>query len=489
MIDFPSKFLSMLNCRIENLGSIEPISIKHYQFFFDLSQDGLAIHSEGKILRANDALIRMLGYDSIEEVIGKPVLQFVHPRSQSVVKERIQKMSQEGTVVEAIEEEFIRKDGSTLFVEVAATAFFENEVQYFQVVVKNINFRKRAELELERLRSKLKITQERLLGVIEGTKDAICAVDIHFRVIAFNSSFELSFWKLYGKKIEEGNLLPELILDPAERSVVIENWSRALRGEVYTTERVMQGLVQDSVIFEISYSSIRDSSHNLIGATQIIRDITERKYDEEKLKKTLEEKEVMLKEIHHRVKNNLQVVASLLSLQSEHYGNERISRILKECERRIQSMALIHKELYQSENITKIDFYDYLNTLLVSLLHSFGKEKKVEFKISSKPNFVSIETAIPLGLIVNELATNSLKYAFSNGKDGLISVHLRLDVLESVLEVEDNGIGMPEEFDLDKSESLGLKLVEILARQLRGKFILLPSRKEKGTKFQVVFKG
>ncbi|EMO54626.1 PAS domain S-box protein [Leptospira noguchii] len=471
------------------MGSIEPISIKHYQFFFDLSQDGLAIHSEGKILRANDALIRMLGYDSIEEVIGKPVLQFVHPRSQSVVKERIQKMSQEGTVVEAIEEEFIRKDGSTLFVEVAATAFFENEVQYFQVVVKNINFRKRAELELERLRSKLKITQERLLGVIEGTKDAICAVDIHFRVIAFNSSFELSFWKLYGKKIEEGNLLPELILDPAERSVVIENWSRALRGEVYTTERVMQGLVQDSAIFEISYSSIRDSSHNLIGATQIIRDITERKYDEEKLKKTLEEKEVMLKEIHHRVKNNLQVVASLLSLQSEHYGNERISRILKECERRIQSMALIHKELYQSENITKIDFYDYLNTLLVSLLHSFGKEKKVEFKISSKPNFVSIETAIPLGLIVNELATNSLKYAFSNGKDGLISVHLRLDVLESVLEVEDNGIGMPEEFDLDKSESLGLKLVEILARQLRGKFILLPSRKEKGTKFQVVFKG
>ncbi len=488
MIDFPSKFLSMLNW-MKNLDSIEPISIKHYQFFFDLSQDGLAIHSEGKILRANDALIRMLGYDSIEEVIGKPVLQFVHPRSQSVVKERIQKMSQEGTVVEAIEEEFIRKDGSTLFVEVAATAFFENEVQYFQVVVKNINFRKRAELELERLRSKLKITQERLLGVIEGTKDAICAVDIHFRVIAFNSSFELSFWKLYGKKIEEGNLLPELILDPAERSVVIENWSRALRGEVYTTERVMQGLVQDSAIFEISYSSIRDSSHNLIGATQIIRDITERKYDEEKLKKTLEEKEVMLKEIHHRVKNNLQVVASLLSLQSEHYGNERISRILKECERRIQSMALIHKELYQSENITKIDFYDYLNTLLVSLLHSFGKEKKVEFKISSKPNFVSIETAIPLGLIVNELATNSLKYAFSNGKDGLISVHLRLDVLESVLEVEDNGIGMPEEFDLDKSESLGLKLVEILARQLRGKFILLPSRKEKGTKFQVVFKG
>lgn len=375
MIDFPSKFLSMLNW-MKNLDSIEPISIKHYQFFFDLSQDGLAIHSEGKILRANDALIRMLGYDSIEEVIGKPVLQFVHPRSQSVVKERIQKMSQEGTVVEAIEEEFIRKDGSTLFVEVAATAFFENEVQYFQVVVKNINFRKRAELELERLRSKLKITQERLLGVIEGTKDAICAVDIHFRVIAFNSSFELSFWKLYGKKIEEGNLLPELILDPEERSVVIENWSRALRGEVYTTERVMQGLVQDSAIFEISYSSIRDSSHNLIGATQIIRDITERKYDEEKLKKTLEEKEVMLKEIHHRVKNNLQVVASLLSLQSEHYGNERISRILKECERRIQSMALIHKELYQSENITKIDFYDYLNTLLVSLLHSFGKEKK-----------------------------------------------------------------------------------------------------------------
>ncbi|EMO77101.1 histidine kinase [Leptospira kirschneri str. 200801925] len=102
----------------------------------------------------------------------------------------------------------------------------------------------------------------------------------------------------------------------------------------------------------------------------------------------------MLKEIHHRVKNNLQVVTSLLSLQSEHYGNERISHILKECERRIQSMALIHKELYQSENITKIDFYDYLSTLLVSLLHSFGKEKKWSSKFLpnrilflSKPRF------------------------------------------------------------------------------------------------------
>ncbi|TGL95182.1 PAS domain S-box protein [Leptospira barantonii] len=465
-----------------------PITEERYQLLFDLSRDGLAIHSEGKILRANDALVQMLGYDSIDEVIGKPVLQFVHHRSQNVVKQRIQKMNQEGVGVGVLEEEFVRKDGSTLFVEVVATAFFENDRQYVQVIVRDINTRRRAELELERLRSKLKTTRDRLIGVIEGTKDSICAVDINFRVIAFNSSFELNFWKLYGKKIEEGNLLPELILDPLERSVVIENWSRALRGEVYTTERTMRGFVQDVAILEISYSSIRDSSHNLIGATQIIRDITERKRGEEKLKKTLEEKEVMLKEIHHRVKNNLQVVASLLGLQAEHSENEKISQILKECERRIQSMALIHKELYQSENITKIDFYDYLNTLLVSLLHSFGKEKKIEFRISSKPNFVSIETAIPLGLIVNELVTNSLKYAFPKENSGLISVRLRSDMNESVLEVEDNGIGMPEKFDLANSESLGLKLVEILSRQLRGKSSLVPGNEDKGTKFQVRFK-
>ncbi|UPY77468.1 PAS domain S-box protein [Leptospira weilii] len=470
---------------------MEPISIteKHYQLLFDFSQDGLVIHSEGKILKANDALIRMLGYDSVEEVIGRPIFQFIHYRSQNIVKQRIQKMIQEGVGVGIVEQEFVRKDGSTLFVEVVATTFFESDRQYFQAIIRDINSRKRAELELERLRSKLKVTQERLCGVIEGTKDAICAVDINFRVIAFNSSFELSFWKLYGKKIEEGNLLPELIWDPLERSVVIENWSRAFRGEVYTTERTIHGLVQDVAIFEISYSSIRDSSHNLIGATQIIRDITERKSDEEKLKKTLEEKEVMLKEIHHRVKNNLQVVASLLGLQAEYSQNEKISRILKECERRIQSMALIHKELYQSENITKIDFCDYLNTLLISLLHSFGKEKKVEFNVSSNPNFVSIETAIPLGLIVNELVTNSLKYAFLNESEGQISVKLRLDMGESVLEVGDNGIGMPEKFDLDKSESLGLRLVEILSKQLRGKFVLLPAGEERGTKFQIRFKA
>ncbi|XDD48938.1 sensor histidine kinase [Leptospira sp. WS92.C1] len=464
-----------------------PITEEQYQMLFELSRDGLAVHSEGKILRANEALVKMLGYESSQEVIGKPVLEFVHQRSQNIVKARIHKMNQDGSGVGVLEEEFVRKDGSTLFVEVLATAFFEQGKQYVQVIVRDINSRKRAELELERLRSKLQITRDRLLGVIEGTKDSICALDIHFRVIAFNSSFELSFWKLYGKKIEEGNILSDLIMDPSERAVVIENWSRALRGEVYTTERTMRGFVQDVAVFEISYSSIRDSSHNLIGATQIIRDITERKQGEEKLRKTLEEKEVMLKEIHHRVKNNLQVVASLLGLQADHSENARISQILRECERRIQSMALIHKELYQSENITKIDFYDYLNTLLISLLHSFGKEKKIEFRVSSKPNFVSIETAIPLGLIVNELVTNSLKYAFPNEVQGTICVKLRAEMREFVLEVIDNGVGMPENFDFSKCETLGLKLVAILSKQLRGKPGFSPSEDGKGTRFQVQF--
>lgn len=112
----------------------------------------------------------------------------------------------------------------------------------------------------------------------------------------------------------------------------------------------------------------------------------------------------------------------------------------------------------------------------------------MEFKISSKPNFVSIETAIPLGLIVNELVTNSLKYAFLNETEGRISVKLRLDMEESVLEVGDNGIGMPETFDLEQSESLGLRLVGILSKQLKGTFSLLPVGQEKGTKFQVRFK-
>ncbi|EMY13359.1 PAS domain S-box protein [Leptospira weilii str. Ecochallenge] len=106
---------------------MEPISIteKHYQLLFDFSQDGLVIHSEGKILKANDALIRMLGYDSVEEVIGRPIFQFIHYRSQNIVKQRIQKMIQEGVGVGIVEQEFVRKDGSTLFVEVVATTFLK----------------------------------------------------------------------------------------------------------------------------------------------------------------------------------------------------------------------------------------------------------------------------------------------------------------------------------------------------------------------------
>ncbi len=181
------------------------------------------------------------------------------------------------------------------------------------------------------------------------------------------------------------------------------------------------------------------------------------------------EKEALLKEIHHRVKNNLMVISSLLNLQSGALPNDHIRNAVKESQNRVMSMALIHQLLYQSEHFTGIDFREYLASLLDSLMKTYHKPgQDIRPVIQADPVKLDIDTAIPLGLITNELVTNALKYAFPDNRAGVLSVRLvSLSNQRFSMTVEDNGIGMPADFDPATAASLGLKLVRILARQIK----------------------
>lgn len=216
-------------------------------------------------------------------------------------------------------------------------------------------------------------------------------------------------------------------------------------------------------------------THNLIGAAQVIRDVTERYQYEETLRRSLTDKEVMLKEIHHRVKNNLQVVSSLLSLQTEFTDDPKLVSIIKECERRIQSMALIHKELYQNESIADADFQEYLNNLLVALVQSFGASRKVKYAVESDELKLNLDFAIPLALVLNELVSNSLKYAFPGERTGNINIGIARTARTLIIEVKDDGIGLPTGFNIKESESLGLQLVGMLLGKLKADWNLVPS--------------
>lgn len=204
-------------------------------------------------------------------------------------------------------------------------------------------------------------------------------------------------------------------------------------------------------------------------------------------KKSNEEKEVLLKEIHHRVKNNMQIILSILNLQARKMNDEKITDFVKEGESRIQSMAIIHEKLYQSENLADISFNDYVHQLLMFIYQIYNVDSsKIPYNIDTSDIQLDINTAVPLGLIINELVCNSLKHGFKEKEEGRISIQLnQLQSKEYKLTVEDTGSGLPENFDIKKSNTLGLKLIQTLIRQIDGSLEIGGSA---GSMFSIYFK-
>ncbi len=235
-------------------------------------------------------------------------------------------------------------------------------------------------------------------------------------------------------------------------------------------------------------ASVMHDNGKFEGIVCVAKDITEQKISNEEIKKSLHEKEMLLREIHHRVKNNMQIISSLLMLQSDKIEDKKYIDIFTDSHNRILSMALIHEKLYQSENFAHIDVKEYINDLVSNLIYSYAAtgNVKLEMKVDNFP--LNIDLAVPCGLIINELVTNSLKYAFPESIKGKITiVFISKDNNGLLLCVSDDGIGIPVDIDIRKTKSLGLNLVTALAEnQLHGRIIL---NRERGTEFQINFKG
>ncbi|MBI5249366.1 MAG: PAS domain S-box protein [Desulfomonile tiedjei] len=213
---------------------------------------------------------------------------------------------------------------------------------------------------------------------------------------------------------------------------------------------------------------------NLSKIIVAVLDITDRKRAEESLKASLREKEVLLSEIHHRVKNNLQIISSLLRLQSRNIPDPDYKRIFMESQDRVQSMALMHEDLYESRDLGNVDFRGYVNRLVNNLFLSYGiDQSRINFQSEIDRVSIGIDTAVPCGLITNELISNSLKHAFPHNGAGEIGVALKsTGEGRFELSVWDNGIGMGQGLDLEQAQTLGFRLVTTLTRQLRGKIVM-----------------
>jgi len=285
-----------------------------------------------------------------------------------------------------------------------------------------------------------------------------------------------------GKKLPT---IPEQIVPETEKLLI-----EVKAGRVITDHETIRRR-KDGTLFDVSstISPIKDSAGNVVAFAGISRDITQRKKAEAEIRHSLKEKETLLREIHHRVKNNMQIISSLLRLQAKYLKNKEDIEIFKESHNRISSMSLIHEKLYQSRDFTNIDFNVYVRDLVKGLFHSYGTdESRIKLKINVGNFPMGIDSAIPCGLIINELVTNSLKYAFPDGRKGEINIYLGIaGEQEFELIISDNGVGIPEGIDLEKTDTLGLHLVKILAEnQLCGEIFL---DRKNGTGFKIKFKG
>jgi two-component sensor histidine kinase len=281
-------------------------------------------------------------------------------------------------------------------------------------------------------------------------------------------------------------LLPERLAG-AHRHHIHEFGAAQITARRMGERREIMGRRKDGSEFPAEASISKVESEGEVMFTVILRDVTQRVLADEKIRSSLREKEALLKEIHHRVKNNLQVVSSLLGLQSRTIQDPEVRKMFQESQNRIHSMALLHESLYQSDNLSQIDFPAYIRQLAEYLFRAYGvtSERRIHLRTELDKLSLTLDAAVPCGLIVNELISNSLKYAFPDGREGEIRVGLHEEPNRMArLVVADNGIGLSGEVDWTTTRSLGLRLVRSLAQQLGAK---LEVRSVEGTEVQVMF--
>lgn len=338
---------------------------------------------------------------------------------------------------------------------------------------------KRAERELQ-------VTTNQLQTLLNRVNSGVLLQDQYWNVILPNQAFYEIFHlnpeidRLTGKTNSELEAYYQVYFSDAEQFCQQNQMLLQAKQSVMNEEWTLR----DGRILERDYSPIlvEDSCQ---GHLWMYRDITERKRNEEQLKTSLQEKDLLLKEIHHRVKNNLLVVSNLLELQSHYAEEERVSFLLNESQNRLHSIALIHKKLYQNTELKKINFADYLEDLAQTLSDSYiADNQDIKLALKLEPIWLNIETANPCGLIVNELISNALKHGFPNRSKGKIGLELRQDHDQIILEVKDNGIGLPPNFDPMQVQSLGMELILTLTEQIQGE---LSITNDEGASFQLTF--
>lgn len=336
--------------------------------------------------------------------------------------------------------------------------------------------------ELQRMRDELHLNAERLHSTFESSAIGMALVAPNGRFLAVNPALG----RIVGYTAEElraSNF--QSITHPDDLAADLGHVERLLAGEAASFAMEKRYFHKDghTVWVLLTSSLLRDEAGHPIHFISQIQDITERKLAEERIRTTLDEKETLLKEVHHRVKNNLAVVCELLTLQARRSGEPRLHELLIESRNRVYSMAVVHEMLYQSQNLAAVDLPPYIERMTRHLVASYHAGETIHLSASCERLALPLEAAIPFGLLLNELVSNCLKHAFPSGRAGSIRVQLKRVGPNLELTVADDGVGFPDTAPRS-THSMGLRLIQGLAGQLKGRVEYLAGD---GTQVRVTF--
>jgi len=407
-----------------------------------------------------------------------PIRSFVGPTARAALLRRLMPVSIASVLI------FLTVQGSLpKFLSPSLTSFLTLCMTSLLVVYLVLRSSSVVSVQLE---SALKESEQRYWHLVEGLRDhAVLLLDPRGAILVWNPGAE----RITGYKASEVTMEPLSHLVSGKDSEF--NFDKIFAHVIDQGSFQMEGWVKskDGNLFwaETSLSKLADDRGQMIGMSVIIRDSTRRRNNEESMKASLLEKEVLLKEIHHRVKNNLQVISSLLRLQADAVPDKKTADLFLDSQERVRAMAMVHEYLYKSPDLARINFSAYVASLVRNLYRTFGLTSSANPPtVDVDDVLLSLDVAVPCGLLLTELVTNAVKYAYPDKKTG--PVHIRFRNLTEggyELSVTDEGVGFPDHYDWAKSNSLGLRLVRLLTEQLQGT-IQMESRP--GIKFVVTFK-
>ena len=448
-------------------------SEERYRLMADNATDLIARHSpQGVYLYASPACRAMLGYRP-EELLGTGAYGYMHPEDADLLR-RADVASgtflSAGTAIYRIR----RKDGTYVWCETTARTVrhpFTGEVEEIIAVSRDITARRWAEEALRRYEF-----------IASTASEFMTLINRDYVYEAANESYCAAHGRTQGQII--GSTVADVWGEETFDRVIKQYLEEAFTGKLVHYERWFEFGDRGRRCYAVHYYPYRSEGGEVTHCAVVSHDITERKQAEENLQNSLREKDTLLKEIHHRVKNNLQVISSLLNLQSNSIESRETRELIRESQNRVRSMALIHEKLYQSESLAAVDFAEYLCTLTRDLFRSYSAGG-VTLKLQAEDLRLDVDAAIPCGLIITELVSNALKHAFPKGRGGDLHISFtRISRDRYALTVTDNGVGLPKGLDVRNPRSLGLQLVNMLVNQLHGTLDVVA---DGGATFMVTF--